>query len=134
MTEHIWLDYPDGACEDADAEDAVAQIAAIIENVQPDSILTFGPDGMTGHHDHRTVCEWTTRAVEKLGLPPGALHHASLTCTGTAIGVKPLLEPPGPLSASLRFPDQSGVCYVSRRSPWPMPRCVSRSAGECARR
>jgi LmbE family N-acetylglucosaminyl deacetylase len=77
VTEHIWLDYPDGGCEDIDADEAAARIAAIIEEVRPDTILTFGPDGMTGHHDHRTVCEWTTRAVERLGLPPGTLHYAT---------------------------------------------------------
>jgi LmbE family N-acetylglucosaminyl deacetylase len=77
VTEHIWLDYPDGGCEYVDADEAVERIAAIIVEVRPDTILTFGPDGMTGHHDHRAVCEWTTRAVDKLGLPAGTLHYAT---------------------------------------------------------
>ena len=63
VTDHRWLDYPDGGCAAVDAEDAVARIAAIIEEVRPDTVLTFGPDGGTGHPDHIAVCAWTQLAV-----------------------------------------------------------------------
>ena len=55
VTDHRWLDYPDGGCADVDAEEAVARIVAVIEEVQPDTVLTFGPDGGTGHPDHIAV-------------------------------------------------------------------------------
>lgn len=51
--EHQWLDYPDGGCADVDQEEAVRRVAEIIEQVRPDTVLTFGPDGMTGHPDHQ---------------------------------------------------------------------------------
>ena len=35
--------------------------------VQPDTVLTFGPDGMTGHDDHKAVCRWATAAFEAVG-------------------------------------------------------------------
>ena len=35
---------------------------ALIRDVRPDVIVTFGPDGMTGHLDHRAVSRWTTDA------------------------------------------------------------------------
>ena len=57
MTDHRWLDYPDGGCAAVDAEEAVARIAAIIDEVRPDTVLTFGPDGGTGHPDHIAVCD-----------------------------------------------------------------------------
>ena len=44
------------------AGDAVASIAAFIADVAPDTIVTFGPDGMTGHPDHIAVSEWVTEA------------------------------------------------------------------------
>ncbi|MFI7705072.1 hypothetical protein [Nonomuraea sp. NPDC049480] len=41
-------------------------------------MLTFGPDGITGHLDHQTVSAWTTAAFE-LSAPPGArLLHATV--------------------------------------------------------
>lgn len=68
--EHHWLDYPDGGCADADGPAAVRRLAAIIDAVRPDTVLSFGPDGFTGHHDHRTVGDWVATAVDRAG-PPG---------------------------------------------------------------
>jgi LmbE family N-acetylglucosaminyl deacetylase len=53
------LDYEDGDCARHDGTDA---IAAHIADVQPDLIVTFGPDGMTGHPDHRAISRWATDA------------------------------------------------------------------------
>ena len=67
VREHHWLDYRDGACADVDPSVGVAAVAAVIDDVGPDTILTFGPDGMTGHADHRAVSHWTTRAWRQSG-------------------------------------------------------------------
>jgi LmbE family N-acetylglucosaminyl deacetylase len=64
---HRWLDYEDGTLASTDADEGVARIAKIIEEVRPDTILTFGPDGMTFHTDHITVGAWTTRAWAESG-------------------------------------------------------------------
>src|SRR4051794_10788189 len=53
------LGYEDGDCE---RHDATAIIAGHIADIRPDLIVTFGPDGMTGHPDHRAVSRWTTDA------------------------------------------------------------------------
>ena len=45
----------------------MAQVAALIERVQPDTLVTFGPDGMTGHPDHQTVSAWVTEAWRRAG-------------------------------------------------------------------
>jgi LmbE family N-acetylglucosaminyl deacetylase len=63
ITEHHWLDYPDGGCADTDDAEAIAKIRAIAEEVQPDTVLTFGPDGATWHPDHIAVSRWATAAV-----------------------------------------------------------------------
>lgn len=58
---------------------AVDELARVIAEVGPDSVLTFGPDGMTGHADHRTVSAWATAAF-RLAAPAGArLLYATLT-------------------------------------------------------
>jgi len=65
VTEHHWLDRPDGGCADADPEAAIDRLAELIDQVRPDTVLTFAPDGLTGHPDHRTVSAWTTTAFRR---------------------------------------------------------------------
>ena len=67
VTEHHWLEYPDGGCARVDDEDPVARLAELVEEVRPDTVLTFGPDGQTYHQDHIAVSRWTTRAVRRGG-------------------------------------------------------------------
>ena len=64
VTEHIWLDYRDGGCADIDEVEAVARLRKIADDVQPDTVLTFGPDGGTYHPDHMAVSRWATAAFE----------------------------------------------------------------------
>jgi LmbE family N-acetylglucosaminyl deacetylase len=64
VREHALLGLPDGRCDQFDASDVVA---AAIELVCPTTIVTFGPDGFTGHPDHRAVSSWVTRAWQASG-------------------------------------------------------------------
>ncbi|MEA2487731.1 MAG: N-acetyl-D-myo-inositol-2-amino-2-deoxy-alpha-D-glucopyranoside deacetylase [Actinomycetota bacterium] len=77
--EHRWLDYLDGECDKVDENEAVAKVSEIIDDVRPDSVLTFGPDGMTGHTDHKAVCEWTTQAFRSVSPPGAKLYYATTT-------------------------------------------------------
>ena len=70
VADHRWLGYPDGGCAYVDAEEAVARIIALIDEVQPDTVLTFGPDGGTGHPDHIAVSNWTEAAVARASTEP----------------------------------------------------------------
>jgi LmbE family N-acetylglucosaminyl deacetylase len=79
VREHRWLDYHDGTCASADPAEATRRVAAIIEEVQPASVLTFGPDGMTGHADHKAVSAWTTAAFRTAAKPGAKLYHATMT-------------------------------------------------------
>jgi LmbE family N-acetylglucosaminyl deacetylase len=63
VTEHYWLDYPDGGCAEVDQDEAIARLREIIEDVQPDTVLTFGPDGGTYHPDHMAVSRWASAAA-----------------------------------------------------------------------
>jgi LmbE family N-acetylglucosaminyl deacetylase len=62
VTEHVWLDYPDGGCAEVDQAEAIARVKSIIDELQPDTILTFGPDGATFHPDHIAVSGWASAA------------------------------------------------------------------------
>jgi LmbE family N-acetylglucosaminyl deacetylase len=41
-----------------------SRLAAIIDSVKPAAIITFGPEGGTGHPDHRLVGDVTTQIIE----------------------------------------------------------------------
>jgi LmbE family N-acetylglucosaminyl deacetylase len=76
IEEHIWLDLPDGGCADLDPEPVVARLVAIADDVRPRTILTFGPDGITGHPDHCAVSAWVTAAAPLMASGPRVLHSA----------------------------------------------------------
>jgi LmbE family N-acetylglucosaminyl deacetylase len=79
VVEHVWLDHPDGGCAAADADAEAERIAAIVDRVRPDTVVTFGPDGLTGHPDHRTVSAWATAAFHRAAPPGARLLHATLS-------------------------------------------------------
>lgn len=78
IVNHHWLDYPDGGCANADASKAANEIAAFISQYQPDTIMTFGADGLTGHPDHVTVSKWTDRAITLSGAS-STVYNAVIT-------------------------------------------------------
>ena len=78
VSHHHWLGYRDGACAEVPARSAADRLARIITDTVPDTIVTFGPDGLTGHPDHRAVSRWVTRAWDLAG-KPGRLLHATTT-------------------------------------------------------
>ncbi len=79
ISEHHWLDYPDGGCADVDQDEALRRVTELMAEVQPDTVLTFGPDGMTGHDDHKAACRWSTEAFERVGKPGAVLAYATHT-------------------------------------------------------
>ncbi|HWI05143.1 MAG TPA: PIG-L family deacetylase [Acidimicrobiales bacterium] len=66
ITDHTWLGLPDGGLASVDLASGVALIAEAVDRVRPDTVLTFGPDGMTGHPDHMAVGDWAERAVTEV--------------------------------------------------------------------
>jgi LmbE family N-acetylglucosaminyl deacetylase len=79
VTEHHWLDYPDGGCADVDQDEALRRVSALLAEVQPDTVLTFGPDGMTGHPDHQAVSRWATEAFRTGAREGAVLGYATNT-------------------------------------------------------
>jgi LmbE family N-acetylglucosaminyl deacetylase len=78
ITEHQWLDYPDGYCAEINDGQAINVLTRIMAGVKPDTVLTFGPDGMTGHPDHISVGRWTTAAHAEAA-PDALLAYATNT-------------------------------------------------------
>jgi LmbE family N-acetylglucosaminyl deacetylase len=62
VTEVRFLGLRDGECDYSDGRSAIGEIVETILEVEPDTVITFGPDGITGHADHQSVSRWTTEA------------------------------------------------------------------------
>ncbi len=77
VTDVRFLGQRDGECDFADDISVVEDIRAVVEEVRPDTIVTFGPDGITNHPDHRAVSRWTTEAWRRAEI--GELRYAALT-------------------------------------------------------
>ena len=72
------LGYEDGHLALVDGCDGRDVVAEHIVDIEPDLIVTFGPDGMTGHPDHRAISQWTTDAWITTG-SSADLWYATLT-------------------------------------------------------
>jgi len=79
VKEHHWLGYIDANCADVPLDEGVAAVLPFIEEVQPDTVLSFGPDGMTDHADHKAVCAWTTEAFRRAAKAGSKLYYATTT-------------------------------------------------------
>jgi LmbE family N-acetylglucosaminyl deacetylase len=62
---HEWFGYPDGELADVPREELVARISRIFSEERPDVVMTFGPDGITGHPDHIAISGATTEAFKR---------------------------------------------------------------------
>jgi LmbE family N-acetylglucosaminyl deacetylase len=52
-------------------------VSRLLDEIAPDTILTFGADGITFHPDHIAVHRWVTTAWEERGRSARLLHATS---------------------------------------------------------
>jgi LmbE family N-acetylglucosaminyl deacetylase len=79
VKEHLWLDLPDVDMDTGLPEVGYERVRDLVADVRPDTILTFGPDGMTDHAAHKDVSRWATQALRESGKPGSKVHYATVT-------------------------------------------------------
>ena len=87
--EHLGIEVylsacPDGQLANMNPETLLEHIACWIDLVQPQVILTFGPEGVSGHPDHVTISQIVTQAYD-LSYNKGMLLYFH-PCGATALG------------------------------------------------
>jgi LmbE family N-acetylglucosaminyl deacetylase len=129
---HEWFGFPDGGLADLPAGMLEAAIARVLVQERPDVVLTFGPDGITGHPDHIAVGAATTAAFTRLAAAGGPglarLYHAAwkqsaldrLNARRVADGLEPfdptiVFHPRG-------VPDEQIACTIDQRPVLPLIR------------
>jgi LmbE family N-acetylglucosaminyl deacetylase len=60
------LDYPDGGLSEIDSEVLVGVASELLSEIDPDVVITFGPDGFSGHPDHVSVGAAVTAACYEM--------------------------------------------------------------------
>jgi LmbE family N-acetylglucosaminyl deacetylase len=70
------LDYRDQHLDLANPREAITAIVEHLRRVQPDVVLTFGPDGAYGHPDHIAISQFTTAAIIAAASP--AFPHTGI--------------------------------------------------------
>ena len=63
------LDYHDQQLDRANPREAIASIVQHLRRIQPDVVITFGPDGAYGHPDHIAISQFTTAAIVAAASP-----------------------------------------------------------------
>ena len=58
--------------QDANKKTVLEGIARLLADLKPDAVVTWGPDGVTGHTDHRMVSNLVTEVIQRrqTGTPP----------------------------------------------------------------
>jgi LmbE family N-acetylglucosaminyl deacetylase len=76
-----FLRHPDWRLPEVPFEQLVTEIEDVLHEVEPHVVVTFGPDGMTSHHDHVRAGEATTEAfgrVRRRRSSMRRLYHTAL--------------------------------------------------------
>lgn len=62
-----FLDYRDGQLEKYDSVEVEGRILRLTREIRPQVVITFGPEGITGHLDHVAISRLTTAAFHSAG-------------------------------------------------------------------
>ncbi len=82
------FDYPDGALEKVEEVEAthdrcLGDIVRCLRTYRPQVVVTFGPEGVYGHPDHKVVSRLVVQACTRAGEP------TSFELEATALGLTP---------------------------------------------
>lgn len=106
LAEVRFLDYLDGTLAQVNPEEFIQRLTELLRDLKPNVVLTFGPDGISGHPDHVTLSERVTQAFDRASLPTSRLYHlAPSEATLQGCGVTPSQEIAGGPVASIDITD-----------------------------
>ena len=106
LDELRFLDYRDGTLAQTDPEELIRHLSDLMREIRPSAVLTFGPDGISGHPDHVTLSTRVTQAFDRAVLPASRLYYlAQSEATLEGCGVTPSQEAAGGPVVSIDITD-----------------------------
>jgi LmbE family N-acetylglucosaminyl deacetylase len=125
----IVLDYEDGSLESVSQEKGTAQIFDRIQAIRPQVLLTWPPDGLSGHPDHIAVSRWSSDAYH-LAIKAGNMDLAALYHLAVPYSIASELG----LNQLHTLPDNEISAAIDVRNVWEQKiaaiRCHRTQAGE----
>lgn len=128
VAEVRFLDELDGMLFQADHAKIIARLAAAMRELSPDVVITFGPDGISGHADHLAVHHLTTAAFDQAGIAGAQLFYiAPSEATRQGCGVIPAMAVVGGPVAAIDVSDylvtkvRAIQCHASQQPPFAGP-------------
>jgi len=121
-----FLGYCDGELAQADPAEVTARMAQAMREMRPQVVITFGPDGISGHPDHVAVSRLATAAFDAVaiqGFVRRLYYVAPSPATEQGCGV-----PAGEISERVVGIDiapyreakvRAMQCHRSQRQPFP---------------
>lgn len=71
------FDFPDGHLMEIDPEELIQKIWPVVQEIQPKMLLSFGPDGLSGHPDH-IATGIAAEGIYQRYQKAGALYHLAV--------------------------------------------------------
>jgi LmbE family N-acetylglucosaminyl deacetylase len=119
-----FLGWLDGELDRADESTVIGQLVAILSEIQPQIVITFGADGISGHPDHVAIHRLTTAAF-KQARGQGLLYYiAPSEATQQGCGVLPPDEITGgptigiDVGQNLVTKVRAAQCHASQKPPF----------------
>lgn len=107
-----------------DPEEIVHRLEEAIRQIKPQAVITFGPDGISGHPDHLAIHYATTAAFERAGNEARLYYIAPSEATLQGCGVVPSAETAGgpvaaiDIEAHLVTKVRAMQCHRSQKPPF----------------
>jgi N-acetylglucosamine malate deacetylase 2 len=124
----VWR-YPDGGLHDVPPDELAARVLEVMREWSSQIVITFGPDGITGHPDHLAIGAATERAFHQLRAERGAnepqqLFYVTIPPQQTIEHPMGAAPPPKPATAILdvsayeQAKRDALACHASQRDSW----------------
>jgi LmbE family N-acetylglucosaminyl deacetylase len=106
-----FMRYQDGSLANVDTENFISYLMNAMRRLSPQAVITFGPDGISGHPDHVAISRLVTTAFDRAALksflpsPAKLFYIAPSEATMQGCGVVPSEEVAGGPVASIDISD-----------------------------
>lgn len=124
VTEVRFLGYCDGELSAIDSYEIQKKISELIHEIRPQVVITFGPDGISGHPDHIAIHQAVTRAFEDARFSACLYYIAPSEATQQGCGIAPAPREMGRSVAAIDIAEhlltkvRAAQCHTSQHPPF----------------
>ena len=124
ISDVIFLGYRDGDLISVNSDEIIFRLIEFLQAEQPQAVVTFGPDGISGHSDHIAMSQFVTQAVDQSEIKTRLYYIAPSDATLQGCGVPPPSEIVGGFVTGIDVENylvtkvRAMQCHVSQHPPY----------------